>query len=260
MARPLRPVALLLLASAILPGCSYFLRGPTRPIRSIEHLRVPPARQACLMVFLPGVLDGPETFDRYGFSQEVWESGARCDTLAIDAHASYFGNSGGAGAIEDVVFEDVLTLAELRGYREIWLVGISLGGLAALLTTEKHADLIEGLILLAPVLGSGKVLEEIRDAGGVAAWRPDGEAEGMSPANQTKRLWTWIKAWTRSGETQPRLFLGYGAQDDMAPACDLLAAALPPDRVRSIDGGHRWSTWEPLFRALLAEAQPGRLR
>ena len=55
----------------------------------------------------------------------------------------------------------------------------------------------------------------------------------------------------------PKLVLGYGTRDSLAPANRLLAATLPAERVFTADGGHDWQTWGELWRTILASGQVG---
>ena len=63
--------------------------------------------------------------------------------------------------------EDVIVPAQRKGYGEIDLVGISLGGFGALYYAMHHPGEIARLFLLAPYLGEQPVVREICTAGGV---------------------------------------------------------------------------------------------
>jgi alpha-beta hydrolase superfamily lysophospholipase len=57
-----------------------------------------------------------------------------------------------------------------RGYRRLWLLGISVGGMGALLYTAARFASVDGLVLLAPFLGTPGTLAEVSAAGGITAW------------------------------------------------------------------------------------------
>jgi len=142
----------------------------------------------------------------------------------------------------------VIDPAREAGYRDIWLAGISLGGLGALLYTQQHSHDIAGVILLSPYLGDPPVIDEIREAGGLRRWTPG----AISEVDYQRRLWVWLKEVAAAPEGFPPIFLGFGRQDRFADAHTLLAEALPRERVFVTDGGHDWPTWRPLWGTILA--------
>src|SRR5262249_11683225 len=65
-------------------------------------------------------------------------------------------------------------------------------------------------------------------------------------------LWSFLKAtYATPGRDGPPIYLGYGRSDRYAAAQKLLADLLPPARVTTVPGGHRWAPWEDLWRAFL---------
>ena len=105
-------------------------------------------RASELMIFLPGVGDVLEDFERNRFMEAVWASGRPANIIVADLHAGYYFRFN----VLDRLHKDVIEPARSCGYQSIRLVGISLGGFGALLyTMEKTAD-IQGLMLLAPYL------------------------------------------------------------------------------------------------------------
>lgn len=253
MRRSLAPLAIVL-AAALLGGC-YFLQSPTRPLPALTVVREEGARQPCLIVFLPGMLDGPDTYLRYGFPQDVIASGAACDSVAVNLHARHYGQIG----IADAVWEDVLAPALARGYDEIWLVGVSMGGLGALLTASEHARHVDGVILLSPFLGEEAFVRSVAEGGGLAEWRaPDPLPERRTAENYSVFLWSWLRGLIDDPESMPQLYLGFANGERLEPGAQVLAEVLPEGHVLRRDGEHNWATWRPLFRTLLGRARPGR--
>jgi pimeloyl-ACP methyl ester carboxylesterase len=237
-----------------LAGC-YYARSPTRPVPALAFRRHPEARSPCLVIFIPGLGDGPDTFVDHHFPRALHRSGARCDSVAVDAtYRYYFG-----GAIAEVLHEDVLAPAIARGYREIWLVGISLGGLGAALLARAHPDAIAGLVLLSPFLGLEPTLLEIERAGGLAAWQPPApRADQPEDAQFTLFVWSWLRGYVDDPDGMPPLYLAWANGERIEPGARLLAAALPEGHAFSIDGEHQWSTWTTLFGRALDVAPIGR--
>lgn len=207
------------------------------------------APAAALAIFLPGIGDHPNDFKRHGFFEVLRAQGIAVDCVAVDLHIGYFR----AGQAVTRLHADVVLPARNAGYQQILLVGVSLGGLGALLYAKEHGAELAGVVLLAPFLGEGSLIREIERAGGLKDWQP-----GPAAGNYARKLWRWLKQKPAS----PPAILGYGGSDTYAPAHRLLAQALGPKHVAVAAGAHEWSTWralwsEPLARGALAMLQSG---
>ncbi len=253
------PALLLALAAsfaASLAGC-YFVRSPSRPIPALAFRNPRVAHARCLVAFIPGFLDSPDTYLDNDFPRELIGSGAPCDAVGVDLHFRYYSSVG----VADMINEDVLQPAIARGYDEIWLVGISMGGLGTLLTASRYAEHIDGVILIAPFVGEEPVLREIEAAGGARSWHPP---EGIDEApwtaeNYTAKVWSWLRGYDTDPDARPPLYIGWGSEDRLGAADRLLADLMPADHVTSQPGGHNWATWRPLWRQVLRIAPVGRL-
>jgi pimeloyl-ACP methyl ester carboxylesterase len=250
--------ALVVLALALLgtAGC-YFVRSPSRPLPALAFRNPRTSEARCLVVFVPGFLDTPDTYRDHGFPRDLVASGAPCDAVGVDLHFRYYGQVG----VADLVYEDVLAPAIARGYEEIWLVGISMGGLGTLLTASRYAEHVDGIVLLAPFVGEEPVLRQIEAAGGARTWQPrEGiDAEAWRADNYTEKVWSWLRGYHTDPGSRPPLYIGWGDQDRLGPADRLLADLMPADHVLSQPGGHNWATWRPLWQRVLTLAPVGRL-
>lgn len=210
----------------------------TIPIGTHPHAATATATAAqsrTLLVLLPGRGDLGEDYTRHGFVARAHaEPGV--DVVTVDAHFSYYADR----TLRERLHEDVLAPARGR-YEQIWLLGISMGGIGALLTAEKYPDDVDGILLIAPYLGRRRTIEAVAHAGGLAKWQPPAELAW------DERLWAWMKS------TETPIYLAYGTEDFGARAHAVLAAALPKDRVLTAPGEHAWTTWTPLFDRLLDE-------
>ncbi|HEY0846519.1 MAG TPA: alpha/beta fold hydrolase [Noviherbaspirillum sp.] len=196
-----------------------------------------------LLVFLPGIGDLAEDFVRSGFIADLRRHGISADAVAIDAHYGYYASR----AIHTRIAEDVIAAAQDAGYERIWLTGISLGGFGATSFAALHSSHIAGLLLLAPYLGTGGLVNEIASAGGIRNWEPGDIRED----DYMRAVWAWLKnAHASPAESLP-IYLGYGESDMFARANSLLADVLPDEHVHSIPGGHDWRTWKKLWQQML---------
>jgi len=191
------------------------------------------------LVMLPAAYSGPDDFVAAGFIRAVRERG-----LAIDLVFA---------GLDLVQVTDRSLLARLRADHivparsrgvAVWLAGISLGGFLALCYAERHAPELAGLCLFAPYLGSHRVTAQIERAQGVEEWCP-GE---VSDEDDERRVWRFIK--TLRASTLP-VHLGLGREDRFAGRQRLMAAALAPQNVDVVPGGHDWPTWQRLWERFL---------
>jgi pimeloyl-ACP methyl ester carboxylesterase len=217
------------------------------PLLAIIHRGSPDTKS--LIIFLPGIDDVAEDFERRGFIEDMRRHGIAADAVAVDAHYGYYASR----AIHARIAEDVIAAARSSGYEQIWLAGISLGGFGAATYAALNASHIDGLLLFAPYLGDSRLVHEITSAGGVRTWEP-----GVVLENDYQRnLWAWIKSNdAKRGLELPTdlpIYLGYGQSDRFEPAHALLAALLPASRVYAIPGGHDWRTWKHIWKMILPE-------
>jgi hypothetical protein len=84
------------------------------------------------------------------------------------------------------------------------------------------------------------VTREIAAAGGVSGWEPG----GLAADDDERRIWHFIK--TRPPGEAP-LHLGFGSEDRFAASHRMMAAALPPEMVHIVPGGHDWPVWRQLW-------------
>jgi hypothetical protein len=201
------------------------------------------AQSTDLVVFLPGIGDLAEDFERSGFIADLRQHGIAADAVAVDAHYGYYASR----AIHSRIAEDVIAAGQDAGYERIWLAGISLGGFGAASFASLQSSQIAGLLLLAPYLGSGELANEIAAAGGVGNWEPGMIREDDYP----RALWSWLKNHHAAPEEKLPIYLGYGQSDMFARPNSLLAEVLPDTHVYSIPGGHDWRTWKKLWQQML---------
>lgn len=215
---------------------------PTVTLRVLEHDRPSSGRARCLIAFLPGLGDRPEDYVEHGFVERLRASRVDADVRLVDAHFGYYREQ----SVVERLTEDVLEPAEAAGYEQLWLVGISLGGLGSLSLTTLDPQRIDGLILLAPYLGLNGEVDAVRDAG----WPEQPDVPLEAPFD---RIWRWLA--TRDPREKPSLLMAYGEADRFRNGHRLASRVLPERDVLVAAGGHRWTVWEELWDAIVASGR-----
>lgn len=237
------------LRTSVLVSISVFLTScigmpPTEvPLPSIETAH-PDARSESLVIMLPGRGDRAATFIAEGFTDAGQRHGF--DTIAVDAHFGYYRKR----MLLPRLHQDIIVPAKAAGYKNIWLLGISAGGFGSLLYATEHSDQIDGVILLAPYLGDRDLAQEINGSGGLAAW--SGNASGFE--DHEIAVWAWLQDAT-NGHSRIPIILGYGESDGSAQTHAVLADALDASSVYTLEGGHKWTTWRPLWEKIAADLE-----
>lgn len=226
-------------ALVVLTGCSLATRNTPAPIPTLASPLSPSGRTATLVVWLPGRGDVLADFERQGIVATMREAGVKADAIMVDAHLGYYYKR----TIIDRLRSDVLLPARQQGYRRIVLVGVSLGGLGAMLNERDNHGSVDALVLLSPNLGDNdKLFDRIVAAGGPTLWASGRDPQGGEVYDQ---LWTFLGL---DSAALPATWLFSGQSDPYGRGHRILAGLLPPARVKIIPGAHNWTTWRALWR------------
>jgi len=233
-------VTLLLLSlNACIPASSI-------PIGSIHFDRPQAEKRHTLVVFLPGRGSSVSSFGEEGLVQELHRRRPDLDMIGVEAHWGYYRDR----TLLVRLKEDIITPAKKLGYQQIWLVGISMGGLGAILYDAAYPGDITGICVLAPYLGEGTLLEEISRAGGLAKWHPAAVKDG----DPDREIWLQLVSYADGSRGAGRVFLGFGDADRFAATNRQFGEVLPAGQVVNVRGGHDWQTWRTLWDMILAKS------
>ena len=199
------------------------------------------------VLLLPAAYTALEDFAREGFVRAARERELPVDLVFVELKLQHLTDR----TILRRLRHEIVLPARALGCRSVWLGGISLGGFVALAYAERYPQEIDGLCLFAPYLGNHIVVGEIERANGVDGWTPGELAED----DDERRIWSFIKQ-QRSRPSQ--LHLGFGSDDRFAQSHRLMAAALAPQNVDVVPGGHEWPAWRRLWENFLDTKFPAR--
>lgn len=208
-------------------------------MRHLTDYAVPGKIADALVIMLPGAYQQPEDFVQEGFVSAVRERELPLDILMAELSFVHVVDS---SALSDI-HNNLILPAQTDGYRQIWLMGISIGGYVAMAYADHYPGKLTGLLLLAPYPGNRMTTGEINLAGSIHAWEP---ASQPAPDSEL-RNWYWLKM--QSGDI--KVNIGYGAQDRFADSHALMADVLPAGQVDIVEGDHEWPVWLQLWQNFL---------
>lgn len=234
-----------LVSLLVFSSCASMLKAPT-PMPSMQYLR-PEGDSKCLVILLPGNGDSAGDFEKNGFIEAVRSKGLSVDLVAANATYGYYAK----GILVERLGTDVVLPAQGKGYAQTWVMGASMGGMGSLLYSHDHAKEVSGILLLAPFLGDPGIAQEVKKAGGLSKWQAPVPAAKVTEDNYQREMWRWLQAVTDGQEPGPRVYLGWGTEDRLAPQATVLSEALPPERVFPVPGPHKWTVWKTSFEKFL---------
>ena len=220
------------------------MTGPERLGARRHYPSALPPSERVLLVMLPGAGIAAQDFAAQGLVTAAKQGMPMLDVIALRPDLELYLE----GNIAPVLHDGVIAPALASGIRRIWLLGISLGGMGALLYAREHPELVEGVVLLAPFLGTHGTIAELTQAGSFNDW----VAKRSGATAPERQLLTWLQGHLATGAKLPRIFLGHGERDRFADGHRLLAAQLPASQVVRVNGGHDWAAWTQAWEAILA--------
>jgi pimeloyl-ACP methyl ester carboxylesterase len=230
-------------------------------VRLRTDLAAAPARSDKLLVLLPPALASIDDFYTQGFVDSVRQRQLPLDLLLADTSGQQVLDN----TVVSALHSQVVLPARRKGYRSIWLAGVSLGAYSALLYAASHAtqaaSSLAGLCLLSPYPGTNDVLTELRAAGGVIPWSQ------RHPSREDERnWWHWLAQQSTYAKWNTAVYIGTGSNDRFLRGQALISDLLPKDRIFVTTGAHEWATWKALWDDWLDHgpmhrlAEPGHLQ
>jgi pimeloyl-ACP methyl ester carboxylesterase len=213
-------------------------------MRTLHDFAHPSKRAPALIILLPGALQRPEDLVDAGMVDAVRRRSLAVDLALADLDLRIITEVTDGSALRRLE-QGVLQPALREGYRQIWLAGLSIGGLIALAYAARYPARLTGLCLLSPYPGSRMLTGAIR-AVGIDGWRAD-RIDDAAQRDDEHLVWRWLAQRPRT----PRIHLGYGEHDRFAAGQQLMARALAAHCVDIVAGGHDWPAWRRLWENFL---------
>jgi pimeloyl-ACP methyl ester carboxylesterase len=233
-----------ILAISILSGCAS--NGDSKQPLTVNHYGVVHSAGQ-LVVFFPGINSPGEDFNNNNFLSPFIKKYPQTDILLVDTRLAYFN----AGNIANRIQQEIVIPAKKAGYKNIWFVGTSLGGLGTLIYNKNYPGTIDGIVLIAPFLGEEDIVDSIQGYSSPDEWARE-EINNKSDAVQ---MWRYLINFNgqkiNNNTIHVKLILAFGDGDRFNYAHQLLASLMESKNVYSKPGGHNWSTWYEIWLEIL---------
>ena len=206
-----------------------------------------------LIVFLPGLYDEAERFEEEDFFTIARKVGTRADMLAASIHVGHFVKNKMIERIEKDIFQNL----PKDQYKNIWFVGLSLGGLNSLTYYSSHENELCGVVMLAPYLLNKRLAQEIEGVDGLKFKAPNLGAYDEVVEERIEALWRWL----REKADLSKIYLAFGDKDVYAASHKVLAKLLDKKNVVEVEGKHNWKSARTMWQQqLLSRKETGLLQ
>lgn len=235
------------LLTVLIGGCA--AGGDVRkPIPTAFFAAPQPANR--LVVMLPGRGDDLESLERKRVAETIQAAWPHADVILTGLTMPFYRQGRAARRLHDEVIEP----RHHDDDHELWIIGISLGGMGAILYEREYPGQANGLMLLSPYLGEKAIHNDIRTAGGLSQWDA-GPMQAINADSFQHELWRTAKTWQATPARASAIWLAYGSDEPFRDPIELMSPALPANHVVMLPGGHDWKLWNTALRELLDRPQ-----
>lgn len=191
-----------------------------------------------LVVVLPGRGDDLASLQRTGIARIIQNAWPDADVVLTGLTMPFYRQGRAVTRLHD----EVIAPASTSGNRKVWLLGISLGGMGALLYEHDFPGQVEGILLLSPYLGDTSIQDQVRAAGGLNKWN-SGPLQPLSPDTFQHEIWTTLKSISETPNRENAIWLAYGENEPFRTSIELMSPILPDENVVMLPGRHNWTLW-----------------
>ena len=216
----------------------------SKPIPTSHFPATHPAHR--LVVVLPGRGDDLASLERKGMTRIIQNAWPDTDVILTGLTMPFYRQGHATTRLQ----EEIITPAQASGYREIWLMGISLGGMGALMYEHDYPGRVRGILLLSPYLGNASIHDEVQRAGGLSRWNP-GPSRPIGPDTVDHELWHTLKSLGEDPKRADAFWIAYGNDEPFRTPIERMTPILPPANVAMLPGRHNWKLWISAASVLL---------
>ena len=227
-----------------LNGCAS--NGDSRLPLKVQHYGTVHSGEQ-LVVFFPGINSSGQDFEAYDLLTPFIERYPQADILLVDTRLAYIE----AGNIASRIQQEIIIPAKKKGYKKIWFVGISLGGLGTLIYNKNYPDNINGIVLMAPFIGGDDIVDSILSAPSPQEWARINANSEIKAVQMWRHLISYNDQTPIIDNNKVKLLLAFGKDDRFVRSHQLLASFMEPDNVFQGPGEHNWLTWRELWIEML---------
>ena len=211
-----------------LGGCHY-LKSVDIPLTAETYHHEPGNKQ--LIILLHGLGGSAGNFQKYGVVTQLRDCAPDANILGANSHFGYYRER----VIIERLRQDLIEPAFAEGVTEVWFLGVSMGGIGALVYREAYPQEVGGAILMAPYIGEKDKLMAYAE-----------DPQNFRETSSSDLLFLW-DSLTASNPPNESITLAFGEQDGSNWQHNWLAQMLPKSQVISMPGGHKWKIWKDLW-------------
>ena len=229
-----------LLAALALASCAA-VEKPRALIPTETVAARAPGAATRMVIVLPGRGDDLGALRETGMVKAIQDGMPDAEVVLVELTMPYYVE----GRSVQRLHEEVVLPARKRGIRDIYLVGASMGGMGTLLYEREFPGQMKAIVLMAPYMGDGRIIGEIKAAGGLTQWRPGPVPAKVDGDNVAREEWRLAQSWIGNPGRARDVWLICGDQDSFYPAAQMIAPLLPAQNTMAPAGGHAWRVWTP---------------
>ena len=242
--RKLLPMCANGIFALVLGGC--IAHGDTtKPIPTTSFAAPQTAHR--LVVMLPGRGDDLDALKQHAMAAVIQRHWPDADVVLTGLTMPWYTQ----GLASKRLHDEVIAPAIAKGEQNIWVLGISLGGMGALLYDHDYPGEISGMLLLSPYLGDDAIRDEIIATGGLAKWNA-GPPQVLGPDTFQHELWRSLQH--RLTTDAASVWIAYGDAEPFRHAIELATPLLPSGHAIELSGHHDWTLWSAAVPAILDRA------
>jgi hypothetical protein len=221
----------------VLSACAELAELPVE--RNRETIAATQGDHDKLVVVLAEISDTVGELKRAGIAEAIQRGMPDADVELIAMPLPFTSKGQPANNIHN----DIVQPAKSRGYREIYLAGVSKGALEAIMYEREHRGEIQGLVLISPVIGKDALINEIEDAGRLSTWNPGALPREIDRHAAPREAWRHMKSWIGDRARTRNVWLICGQDDPASPTAKIIADVLPRRNVVFLPGNRDWKAW-----------------